>query len=312
MKRHGVLVFLLAVSVLFNVFFIAGYVRAMKLAGDAAAAGEGGGTGATGTGTEGSGGGAVGAAADADEVTRRVAAELGLDASQSAMFMQLHRELREDEQIHRESLALVRQELIDALQTEKIEPSVAREIMRREAELHQELKLMAAQRFGQFMATLTPQQREKLQQRLRMQRPGGGRGGERRPPPHVMERFDANKDGNLDEAEKRQWMKTWPQRGGPGGWGDRERESGDRADRAERGEREDWGDRGPRPPRSDVMPSQRGPDDRRAGEFLEHRVRMEIMRRFDADQDGVLNDIERAELVRWLAQPVERGDDDEL
>ena len=230
----------LALSALFNVFFIAGYVPARRAAADAGRAGD---------------------------MTERVRGELGLDASQSALFDDLRQKWREDAEVYGDNLALLRQEMVEELDREPRDAARLGEVLDREAELRRQWRFAEANRFGDFLGALTPEQRRKLMGRLQ-------HGG----PPHgeMLRRFDANHNGLLEPQERaaaREFMRSH--------WAERARH---------------W------PPPS----GEPGGDGRPEG--FEHRgpgpgrLRGEVMRRFDADRDGVLGPQEESALLEWIRQ----------
>ncbi|MHC5003567.1 MAG: periplasmic heavy metal sensor [Planctomycetota bacterium] len=160
----------LAISVLFNVFFLAGYLQARAGVVD-------GGSGAP---------------------VQRVTEELGLNDAQATLFRQLRDGMAQDEQMHRRRFELAREELMEELN--KPEPDVARlrEIVDREAELHRERYLAGSRRFSHFVGVLSPEQRRRLSDHFQHHRRGRGRGDKE----WMLRRFDANEDGHLDEQER--------------------------------------------------------------------------------------------------------------
>lgn len=234
----------LALSALFNVFFLAGYVQARREAAD------------------------IGRARD---VTERVRGELGLDPAQSALFDDLRRKWREDAEVYRENLSLLRQDMVEELDREPRDPARLGDVLDREAELRRQWRFAEAGRFGDFLGALTPEQRRKLMGRLEH---GGPRRGGR-----LMQQFDANRNGVLDPDERARARehtgsrfadrpRHWPQ---PGSDGEGRPEGF-----------EHRGGPGPGP----------GPG----------RLRGELMRRFDADHDGKLGPQEESSLLEWLRQ----------
>ncbi len=158
----------LALSVLFNVFFAVGYVQARAQAAQAA------------------GNGSV----------RRVADELGLDEGQRAVLAELRSALREESAFYGDAISLARQEIAQELA--RPEPDLARvgELVSRGAKLEQERSAAQARRFNEFLGVLSPPQCRALGRSL-------GRWPHRRGgPPPPEQRFDANHDGVLDEQER--------------------------------------------------------------------------------------------------------------
>ncbi len=169
------LIFLaLILSVLFNVFFVVGYVQARRTR-------------------------AVG------DVTGRVVNELGLDTAQSKLFAELRSRDREDAEVYQDSLTLVRQELVEELNRLESNPQRLVGIIDQEAELHRQRRLAEAGSLNDFVASLTPDQRRKLMKRL-----SGATMHERRRE-EMLRRFDADGDGKIDEHERlaaREFMQT--------------------------------------------------------------------------------------------------------
>mgnify|MGYP003576188212 CR=1 FL=1 len=211
--KQGVLIFVLAMSLLFNVFFAAGS-RGARAEGRRT-------LGAT------------------DPQAMQVARDLNLDESQRASFEQMRSAMREEQTAFADSLALVRQELIDELNDDQPDLDRVRSSVTRETELLAQRRLAETARFSAFVGLLNPEQCRKLSQKLggrglfdgRMSPPPGGPGGEGmpdgrggpdrhgpgpgpgkgrsddrrhgdRPFLERIQRFDANKDGQLDDAER--------------------------------------------------------------------------------------------------------------
>ena len=171
----------LAMSALFNVFFLAGYVQARRAAADAGRA---------------------------RDVTERVRSELGLDAAQSALYDDLRKKWREDAEVYGENLALLRQDMVEELDREPRDPARLGDVLEREAELRRQWRFSEAGRFGDFLGALTPEQRRKLLGRLEH---GGPRHGGM-----FLKQFDANRNGVLEPQERaaaREFMRSrWAER----------------------------------------------------------------------------------------------------
>ncbi len=229
------LVFLaLVLSVLFNVFFIAGYARARRDA--------------------------------ARDVTDVVGRELDLDDAQSALFNQLRAAGHDDAEMYRDSISLVRHELVDELDRPDGDARRLAEIVEREADVHRQWKLADASRLAEFIESLTPEQRHAMRLRIR----GTGNGDH---PARRIRRFDTNGDGVLDDEERR---------------------AGQVRMRARRAEH--WRQRFGEGPDGDHRGRSEGPG-RSGGE---RRIRRELMTRFDADGDGALDANERQVLLDWV------------
>jgi len=165
--RMQALWLVLAFSLLFNVFFAVGYVRAR-----------------------------VAAAEGPRDMASRVQAELGLDDDQAARFRSLQARMREDTRVLWEGAALVEQQILEELGRDEPDPLRLRELGARKAELHRQRRTTASALFGEFMTTLSPDQRGRFSKRMRHDR-HRGHDSER-----ALRHFDANGDGRLDEAER--------------------------------------------------------------------------------------------------------------
>lgn len=165
--RRQLVIGALALSVLFNVFFVAGYVKARAQR------------------------------ARAVEIEDVVARELELDGDQVAVFADLRRTGRQDAEVYQDDLALVREELAEEIdRADDGDPQRLAEIVEREAELRRQWRLSEVDRLGEFVGALTPEQRRRLAARLKHE---GAPEGRRQA---MRERFDANGDGVLDDDER--------------------------------------------------------------------------------------------------------------
>lgn len=163
--KQQLIFFALVLSVLFNVFFVAGYFNAR-------------------------------ASADPD-VTDVVGRELGLDTTQAALFKQLRETGRADAELYEDSISLVRRDLVDELNEPDHDPDRLAEIVEHEADLRRQWRLAEASRFADFVESLEPEQRRRLQNRLKHA------AGKKERHAAMLRRFDANGDGMLDETERR-------------------------------------------------------------------------------------------------------------
>lgn len=159
----------LAVSVLFNVFFLAGYVHVR--------------TGFPGP-------------PPSDEVTERVRDQLGLDEAQTALFADLRRDVQEDAEVYDGGIALVRQELAEEWSSGSRDLDRFAAIIDREADLRRRRQLSAASRMIDFSEALTPPQQRDLARTLSREEKRRLRREQ------MLERFDANGDGELDRSER--------------------------------------------------------------------------------------------------------------
>ena len=185
--KQNLLLFGLVLSGLFNVFFVAGYLKARAEA--------------------------------APDVTAAVGLELGLSTTQAALFKQLRETGRADAEFYEDSITLVRRELVDQLNSDH-DPDRVAEIVGREADLRRQWRMAEAMRFSDFVGSLEPQQRRALFSRMEYAESKRGRHEE------LVRRFDSNGDGVLDEQERqaarnhmraRRSEREWYGRTGPSG-----------------------------------------------------------------------------------------------
>jgi hypothetical protein len=229
---RGFVWLLLAISVLFNVFFLAGFLKARA---------------AVDTGVEG--------AASVD----RVAEVLNLDGTQTETFGRLRSAMREDERVVREAMSVNRRELAEELARETPDIERVRELATDQADLHRRRREAGAERFSDFMGVLTPEQCARLGRELHRGRKRFG------PPPVDPLQYDADGDGVLNEQEEETFR------------AERKAEIERHLDRMERTHEE------------------------------RKRRREEFRRRFDADGDGHLDDVERAALREFMQTQRPRG-----
>lgn len=160
--------FLLVLSLLFNVFFVFGYMQAKANSqlqnGDIA---------------------------EANRVTEFVGNELKLDDKQRQVFSKLRSEMR----VFNESIALADQELLNELEKETPDLSAIREMVVDQTDLNNQRRVERSQRFNEFLKTLSPDQCRRLSDRVGRSRHGRDRFQ------RVLLRFDENKNGKLDEDE---------------------------------------------------------------------------------------------------------------
>ncbi len=161
--KQSLLLFALVLSGLFNLFFVAGYLKARAQA--------------------------------APDVTNAVGRELGLNTTQAALFKQLRETGRADAELYEDSITLVRRELVDQLNSDH-DPDRIAEIVDREADLRRQWRLAEARRFTDFVGSLEPQQRRALLSRMKSAESKRGRHEA------LVRRFDGNGDGVLDEQER--------------------------------------------------------------------------------------------------------------
>ena len=165
MKQRA-LIGLLALSVLFNIFVLLGFARARR---------------------------AAETAISEEKVVQQVAAELKLDPAQAQRFGELRSSMRRDTAKLNESLSIIRQRMMTELRAESPSIETVRQLVDEETEMLRQRRMLGAETFERFIKELTPQQRQAMNRRV-ARNPRGI-------PPHIVKRFDADKNGTLDQAE---------------------------------------------------------------------------------------------------------------
>lgn len=160
---------LLALSVVFNVFFLVGQIKE---------------------------------SATAESMPRRlvqVAHELGLDGDQAGRLDELRDSFKEQTADLSRRLRDTREAIAIELDGESPDIDRVRELMIQESELIAVRRTRAFEHFGAFVDLLTPEQRRDLGRRLR---PKDGHHPDNEHPAHVLDRFDLDQDGTLDDQER--------------------------------------------------------------------------------------------------------------
>ncbi len=167
MMRH-LLWFMLVLSVLFNVFFVYGYAQAKS---------------------------ELAAQPNGDNIPTQVANELELTEAQTEVFAKLRSNFREEHRAFEQHITLLRQEMLSELSRPEPDLERVRTIVSREAELHQQRRMAAGARFNEFVKVLSPEQCQAMGRKFGHHRPHDGRRRE-------LEKFDADGDGSLNDAER--------------------------------------------------------------------------------------------------------------
>ncbi len=158
----------LALSLLFNIFFAAGYMQARAQAERADRS---------------------------NGIPQLVAEELNLDDAQAALFSRLRSSMKDEAAVIEDAIALGQQELVDELGKETPDLDGVRALVARSADLHQQRRAAGAERFSQFLSALTPEQCRMMSRKLHH---GRWKGRSFR----MLERFDADGDGALNDEER--------------------------------------------------------------------------------------------------------------
>lgn len=178
--KQKIMISLLALSLLFNVFVLIGFTQNRTRTDE--------------TSTD--------EARSDDSMAKRVASELKLDDKQTRAFVDLHNNLRKQAAVFGDSIALVQQDLIAELKKETPDLDHVRVLVGEKAKLDHERRLAGADLYGDFVALLTPEQRQLLSGRMgRGMGPGPHRPGGPSIPPMLLRRFDLNHNGRLDPDE---------------------------------------------------------------------------------------------------------------
>ncbi|MDZ4831336.1 MAG: hypothetical protein SGJ09_14205 [Phycisphaerae bacterium] len=129
--------------------------------------------------------------------------ELNLDEGQRSKLAAIEGQREESVDVFGGGSAVIQQRLIDALGEEQPDISQIHDLVNQQAELDRQRRLADADLLERFFRLLTPPQRNRLHQKLK-EKLGGEPGGRHPggPPLAVLRRFDTNRDGRLDSAER--------------------------------------------------------------------------------------------------------------
>ena len=158
--------FILALSLLFNAFFVAGAWRVR------------------------------GETSNGDRVTNLVAADLDLDEPQAALFAELRKSVEADQESYEEGIALLHQQLITELSRDEPNLQGVRDLVDQEVDLRQQRSRGRSDRFNEFVRMLSPEQCRKLSSRVGHSRRGRARRQQ------MLQKFDTDRDGQLNDEER--------------------------------------------------------------------------------------------------------------
>ena len=272
------LLLILVMSVIFNLLFSAGFVRARSEAKRLQLERETGGAGSAaapvpvspngpdanqGSGRRGPDGRHGDGPSRRPDGARMFPRELELDPAQKEVFEQLRQSMREEEAVLDETMAGVRKQLADEVQNDEPNVDRLRELIARQGDLMQQRRVGAANRFADFLNVLSPEQTRIMAKHMLRNMPGrghgsgdGGRDGGRprdgspgKMPPELMKRLDVDGDGILNDTERMAAQAEFEKH------------------------RRDWEAR-----------------------------RAELRARFDADKNGELDHDEAAQMRQWLLE----------
>lgn len=203
----GAVLFILALSMLFNVLFSAGFVKSRREAtkqtqresANAEWHGPGRGRGA-------------GPEQNGRDGPMRLPGmrELDLSEQQREVFSQLRQSMHEENAVLESEMDASRRAMAVELESENPDADRLRDLVLRQAELMRQRRVASATRFAEFLNVLTPDQTRTMARQMLRHMPGprdrgrgdGDRPGSGRPSDEFMRRFDANGDGDLDQAER--------------------------------------------------------------------------------------------------------------
>ena len=172
--NRSTLIFLLGLSVLFNIFFVAGAMTWRV-------------------------------PAEADEATSvtDVAQKLGLDEKQTEAFSSMRRQFETESVVIGQQLRRVREMIAEELADDAPDVEQLRNLSTQEASLLAERRNIGVDQFTYFVDMLSPKQRRTLGHRL-SDHPRGRRVSAQEMEKRAIEKFDANGDGLLDDMERDQ------------------------------------------------------------------------------------------------------------
>ena len=170
---RSTLAFLLGLSLLFNIFFIAGAMTWRV-------------------------------PAEVNEATRvsRIVTELGLDGQQEEVFKSMQQQFSMESAVIGEQLSRVRQMISAELESDAPDVEELRNLSSQEASLLTDRRTMGVDQFTYFVDMLSPKQRRDLGRRL-SGHPRGRHESPRKMEQRAIEKFDSNGDGLLDDAERK-------------------------------------------------------------------------------------------------------------
>ena len=142
-----------------------------------------------------------------DRAAELLAEKLGLDDDQKAKFIVLHEETRERGRELRDAAELAQQELWVESCGPESDPERVQALETDLFELRRSRRELGFDQFRRFLEILTPEQRDRVQERLRRHCPPRHSHG------RFLERFDEDKDGKLSPDERAKAIRTMRERG---------------------------------------------------------------------------------------------------
>ena len=142
--------------------------------------------------------------ATTEKVTEVVADDLELDKKQREAFLSLYEKSREESAKLREAIRVTRESLMTEMGNPSPDQERIQTLQNELSELHGAYREASLKHYKEFMDTLRPEQRKHVTERVERHERRHRRGPF--PPPWMhgktLERFDANRDGELDEGER--------------------------------------------------------------------------------------------------------------
>ena len=126
---------------------------------------------------------------------QQMARELDLDPRQSDRLIELRKSLADQNAVLKEDIRRIRAQIAQELDRTTPDLELVRSLIEQEAAFTATCRASAAQHCGDFIDLLTPEQRHALGRRLAKKRHA------RKMPPEVMSRFDNDGDGRLNKEE---------------------------------------------------------------------------------------------------------------
>ena len=170
--NRSTLIFLLGLSLLFNIFFVAGAMTWR-----------------------------VPAESDETQEVADIARKLDLDEQQKQAFLSMRRQFETESAVIREQLLRMRDRISQELESETPNVEQLRYLSAQESALLAERRTIGVDQFTFFVDMLSPNQRRDLGRRL-SGHPRGRRGSPEEIERRAVEMFDLNGDGILDESER--------------------------------------------------------------------------------------------------------------
>ena len=172
--NRNTLIFVLGLTLLFNIFFVAGAMTWR-----------------------------VPAVTDETREATDVARKLGLDERQKEAFTSMRRQFETESAVIRQQLLRIRDRISEELESDTPDVEQLRHLSAQESSLLAERRNMGVDQFTYFVDMLSPNQRRDLGRRL-SGHPRGRRVSPEDLEKRAVEKFDTNGDGVLDDAERQQ------------------------------------------------------------------------------------------------------------